>query len=452
MSNVKIWLSTLFAITAACGDNGSDTEPMPDAPVQPTPDAPLDEPPPDPCQPTALRTDLTWYGTNRETLTTWLDSKGCDSAGYSATAKPIALFDWDNTVVKNDVGDAITFYMIAQGKVRQPPNKDWKQTNPFMTQDGADALARDCDQSIAVGSPLPTNTVAGQKCANQILSMYIDNAVLDANGVKTTLAGFTGHDFRRMEPTYAWTPQLLAGYTHAEVGEFALAATAPMFAAAQGTTQTVGTRPGLNGYLRIYEQIKDVIGAAQSRGYDVWVITASPQDVVAALVPMVGIAPDHVIGIRSQTDANGKLLYTFEGCGPVADGGATMISYIEGKRCWVNKVIYGDTTANAITRRSAADRARQVFAAGDSDTDIEFLRDSQYKLVLNRAKAELMCFAYRNEGDSWRVNPMFISPNAQKGPFACSTTACKTSTGAGGPCKDDANVTIPDQIDTVYPH
>ncbi|HWO08466.1 MAG TPA: site-specific DNA-methyltransferase, partial [Polyangiaceae bacterium] len=40
-----------------------------------------------------LRTDLAWYGQNRETLTTWLDSKGCDSAGYDATQKPIALLE-----------------------------------------------------------------------------------------------------------------------------------------------------------------------------------------------------------------------------------------------------------------------------------------------------------------------------------------------------------------------
>ncbi|HVK89779.1 MAG TPA: hypothetical protein VM513_36910 [Kofleriaceae bacterium] len=450
MSNVKILAAALLAMVTACGDDG--TNPIsPDAPETPAPDAPeTPDAPPSACQPTALRTDLTWYGQNRETLTTWLDSKGCASAGYDANAKPIALFDWDNTVVKNDVGDAITFYMINQGKVRQPPNKDWHQTSAFITQAAVDALVRDCDQSIAAGEPLPTNTAAGQKCANQMLSLYIDNKVLDENGVATSTAGFTGHDYRRMEPTYAWTPQLLAGYTHAEVEQFALDATAPMFAAAKGTTQTVGTRAGLNGYLRIYDQVSDLIKAIQSRGYDVWIITASPQDVVGALAPMVGVAKDRVVGIRSQTDASGKLLYTFEGCGPVADGEQTMISYIEGKRCWINKVIYGDTTATAIERRPAAMRTRQVFAAGDSDTDIEFLRDSQYKLVVNRGKAELMCFAYRNEGDTWRINPMFISPNGQKGPYACSTTACKTSAGVGGPCRDDANAIIPDQTDTIY--
>jgi hypothetical protein len=297
---------------------------------------------------------------------------------------------------------------------------------------------------------LPTHTGPGAACANEMLSMYNTNKTTAAAPTPNATA-FSGHNFRRMEPTYAWTPQLMAGYTHAEVQQFAINATAPMFAAAIGTLQTVGTTSGLNGYLRIYDQIKDLILATQSRGYDVWVITASPQDLVAALAPMVGIPADHVIGIRSLVDSANKLTYSFEGCGPVAAGDDTMISYVEGKRCWVNKVIYGDTTANAINRRSVADRARQVFGAGDSDTDIEFLRDSQYKLVLNRAKTELMCFAYRNEGDSWRVNPMFISPRAMRStPFPCDVDACKDATGTGVACRDDANVVIPPQTDIVF--
>ncbi len=62
-----------------------------------------------------------------------------------------------------------------------------------------------------------------------------------------------------------------------------------------------------------------------------------------------------------------------------------------------------------------------------------------------------MCFAYRNEGDTWRVNPMFIQPRAMRAtPFPCSTTACKDAAGTGVPCRDDANVVIPDQNDIVY--
>ena len=61
-------------------------------------------------------------------------------------------------------------------------------------------------------------------------------------------------------------------------------------------------------------------------------------------------------------------------------------------------------------------KKRPVFAAGDSDTDIEFLRDATYRLVVDRNKTEIMCNAFNNTDGHWRVNPMFIQPKAKKTP------------------------------------
>jgi phosphoserine phosphatase len=280
-----------------------------------------------------------------------------------------------------------------------------------------------------------------RSCADEILSVYIDSK---------TRAGepaFAGHDYRTMEPAYAWTAQLLAGYTKAEVFDFANQAINQHLAAAQGATWTVGTR-SVAGWFRVYDQIEDLIGTMQSAGFDVWVISASPQPVVEAFAPRVGVAPDHVIGIHQLVDTAGAYTYDFEGCGAVADGANTMISYIEGKRCWANKVVFGDSTAAASQRRP--DGTRQLFGAGDSDTDVEFLRDATYKLVLNRNKKELMCNAYNNAGESWIVNPMFISPKAQSADYPCPTESCKDASGAYVACRDEVGALIPVQIDGVF--
>jgi phosphoserine phosphatase len=428
-------LITFFALigAAACGDDHSIT-PMPDA-AESMPDAPVDSPPEVPsCQPKSLRTDLTWANNNRADLEGWLASRGCNSTGYDKTKKPVALFDWDNTISKNDFGDAITFWFVANDKVIRPAA--WSDTSAFMTADGVTALSAACDGLAAVGSPLPTST--NSACADEILSMYIDNLTV---GGKTA---FMGHDYRRMEPTYAWTAQLMAGYTDTQITQFATSAIGPQLTATEGATQTIGART-INGWLRIYDQTKDVIDVAKSYGYDVWIITASPQPVIQAFSPMVGIAADHVIGIRSMLDSNGNRTYKFQGCGDTLDDNQTMISYVAGKRCWVNKVVYGDNTATAMRRRPDGDR--QVFAAGDSDTDIEFLRDATYRLVIDRNKTELMCNAFY-ASDTWRVNPMFILPKVKKtSAYPCSTTGFKTETGGTAPIRDDANNIIPNQIE-----
>ncbi|MCX5746800.1 MAG: HAD family hydrolase [Proteobacteria bacterium] len=409
----------------------------------PAPDAPA--PPVDHCNtlvPAAFDAGLPWFGTNRADLTAWLDAAGCKADAYDPAHKPIVTLDWDNTISKNDFGDAITFYLIANGKVHQPPNQDWKQTSPYLTDAAAAALSTACGTAVAAGATLPTDTNAA--CADEILAVYINNAT---RGGQTA---FAGHNARWIEPTYAWTAQLMAGYTHAELQAFMTAAVTPQLAAAEGTTQTIGTTTGLNAWLRIYDQSKDLIAVAKSRGYDVWIITASPQDAIAAVSAQAGVAPDHVVGIRSMTDGNGKLTYHFEGCGPVADDQAQMITYIQGKRCFINKVIYGDTTATAMRRR--ADGHRQYLAAGDSDTDIEFLRDATYKFVVNRNKKELMCQAYNNENDSWRINPMFILPkSAVASPYPCATTACKDENGVAGPCRDLGGNIIAPQTDLAHP-
>ena len=396
---------------------------------------------------------LAWWGDNRKRLDAFLDAHGKGSAGYDASKKPIALFDWDNTIIKNDVGDMALFWMLKNDKILQPPGLNWRATNFMMSADGLTSLKQACDPLASPGQPLPTSKMAGAACADAILSIYLDNRG------KTGLAAFSGYDHRRMEPTYAWAVQLQAGYSPAEISLFAKDAINEALAASVGATQTIGTRQ-VNAYLRVYDQMKDLIGTMQDDGFDVWVITATSEPVVRAFASSVRIASDHVIGVRMVLDGSGKQTYNLQGCGDVPDGkndgaatfeGNTLMTYVDGKRCWVNKVVYGDASPNAINPRP--EDKRHVFAAGDSTTDVTFVRDAtQLKLILNRNKAELMCNAYGNFMNRYLVNPMFIEPRPQQAAmYPCSTTACVSFDGKAGPCLDEAASPIPDQKDAVYP-
>lgn len=60
---------------------------------------------------------LPWHGTNRARLNDLLLSHRNTSS--------VALFDFDNTIIKNDVGDLTLSYMLRNDHVRQPPDKDY---------------------------------------------------------------------------------------------------------------------------------------------------------------------------------------------------------------------------------------------------------------------------------------------------------------------------------------
>jgi len=417
----------------------------PPIPADGNPDLAMSQPP------RHLDSALPWWGDNRKRLDAFMDQFGKASPSYNASKKPVALFDWDNTVIKNDVGDMTLFWMLKSNKILQPPSKAWRLTNFIMTADALAALTA-CDALANPGEALPTGKPDGLACADAILSVYLDNKG------KTGLPAFSGYDYRRMEPTYAWAVQLQAGYSPAEIALMAKDAIAEALLAPIGAKQTIGSRQ-VNAYLRVYDQMKDLIGALSDNGFDVWVVSATSEPVVRAFSDQVRLPTDHVIGVRMVLDGNGKQTYNLQGCGDVPDGknegirqdGNTMMTYIDGKRCWVNKVIYGDSSAQAINQRP--EDKRQVFSAGDSDTDVAFVRDAtQLKLTLNRNKPELMCNAYANYLNRYLVNPMFIDPKPQQVVlYPCSTSACIGFDGKSGPCFDEAQGAISDQKDSVYP-
>src|SRR5207302_1285610 len=126
--------------------------------------------------------------------------------------------------------------------------------------DAADAaLTRACGRAVPVGEPLPTST--GTRCADEIVEIR-DNARTMSGA--TAFAGHWNH--RRTVPQYAWAPQLFAGHTVAELRSYARRARAQALAAPVGGTQTVGTHT-LPGYVRYYEQQRDLIRTLQSSGF-----------------------------------------------------------------------------------------------------------------------------------------------------------------------------------------
>ncbi|MEV8535868.1 HAD family hydrolase [Streptomyces sp. NPDC051211] len=400
---------------------------------------------PHPCPPVTVGAG--WYGDNQARLQQLIDRYGRCSPyrphHRPHRDKPVAVFDWDNTVVKNDVGDATMFWLLRNGRIRQPARGDWTTTSRHLTRAAAGALAAACGPLARPGAPLPTGTPAGTVCADEI------NAVYGTAATRAGAAAFAGWNRRTTEPSYAWLPQLMQGWTAREIRGFAAAARTENLAAPIGAKQQVGSGQS-TGWVRYYDQQKDLIAALHKAGFDVWISSASPQPVVEVWAAGVGIDAKHVIGIRNTTTYGGRFTPHIQGCGTVRDGADTMITYIDGKRCWINREVFG--VRGAAAERIQPPARRQVFAAGDSDTDISFLRDATaLRLAVNRNKNELMCRAYDNSDGRWIVNPMFIEPKMQKpGPYPCATTGYVHPDGTAGPVLRADSSVIPDQPDSVF--
>jgi hypothetical protein len=401
----------------------------------------------------SLNSSLPWYGNNRERLNEFMTNYGIGSKDYNKHDQPVAVFDWDNTVIKKDIGDGTFFWLINNGKILQPPNKDWTLTTKWMVPAGYTALNAACDSIAESGKPLPTNTLAGHACADQIVNTYYYETLDGSTPPTSTTTAWTLPNYQKQTVnSWGWLATLTAGYTPVEVNAFARSAFTENTNNPIDTTQSVGSRSGFDYWIRIYDQIHDLISSLQHNGFDVWVSTASSQHVVEEVAADVGIPKDHVMGVsvllsKKHGYDKGRLTYHLEGCGPYDDNSDQIITYDAGKRCFINKRIFGiegDTQLNPSTAPNA-----QLFSAGDSDTDVSFVQDATIlKLVLNRNKVQLMCNGYNgyNIGhNDYLLNPMFIEPKGHK------SSAYPCTTQPDFPKHGESSHVIVDEDDVPFP-
>jgi len=372
--------------------------------------------------PPTLDPNLSWHADNRARLDALLATVA-DTHTKTPDQRQVAVFDWDNTMIANDVGAATVHHMLRAGGVRRLPDDDWGAI-PYLTATAQARLAAVCPpQPDAIH--LPTSASVG--CADELVHLYEKRTLADG------MPAFSGYDHRRYKPSAALQVHLLAGYRPADVRDIAGRVVAAALAAPVGSKHAVG-RIQVPAWLRIYPQMADLLSAMQRAGAEVWIVSASPQEVVEVIAARVGVPADRVVGIRALKDDQGRLRRRLQGCGPVPDGGG-LLTYIDGKRCWINKVIYGDKSADAMTR-APADR-RPLFAAGDTGTDISMLLDAtRLRLVIDRQNPAVLCHARHDVGPGhWLVQPRFLQPRPMRTqPYPCSSAACVAADGRLGPC------------------
>ncbi|WP_406370429.1 haloacid dehalogenase-like hydrolase [Streptomyces sp. NBC_00647] len=392
-------------------------------------------------RPNCPRLSAGWYGDNRARLQEVIDARGtCAADGNGNGGRPVAAFDWDNTVTKNDVTDATVSWALRHDRILRPAS--WKATSAWLTDAADTALTAACGTRVPVGTPLPTAT--NTRCTDEIFE------IREAGRTMSGAAAFAGHwNHRRTVPQYAWVPQLFAGHTVTELSAYARRARAEALAAPVGATRTLGTHT-VPAYVRYYDRQRDLVRTLRRAGFDVYIVSAGSEPVTEVWSRGLGIDAAHTIAIRSVLDRHGRITTRNEGCGDVPASRGEAIPYIDGKRCWINQEVYGVRGAAAWQRQDA--RHRTAIAAGDADTDVTFVGDATgAHLVLNRNKGELMCRAYDDADGRWVINPMFLEPlPRRRGLYPCSTSAYTAPDGTPGPVRRPDGSVVPDLADTVY--
>ncbi|WP_052134467.1 haloacid dehalogenase-like hydrolase [Collimonas arenae] len=332
-----------------------------------------------------------WSPRNREQLQALLARNGSSSASYNPKRRPYAVFDWDNTSIMNDTEEALLMYQINTLSFKLTPKelseiiRQNVPAGPFAAEykNAAgqsvelDAICSDIDGDYQY---LYDNCdkFKGDKKLEEIRETvqfqdfraklyYLYEAVNETYGVNVG---------------YPWVIYFFTNMSVAEVQKLAEASNDHNLGLGLVKTKYTSptAQPGKAGIvsvthfhgIRLCTEIATLMDALQQSGIDVYVSSASLEDVVAvfATTPKYGynVKREHVLGLRLES-ANGVFVNQYKAGWPLN---------------------WGPGKTEVIKKELVASKGYgPIFVAGDSDGDYDMLRDfadTQLGMIVNRMK------------------------------------------------------------------
>ena len=333
-----------------------------------------------------------WDTFNRARIDQLLKTHGKESPGYNPQQRPYAVFDWDNTMVFLDVQEATLIYQLENLRFSMTPEQldkalriDVPKTN-FVK-----------DYNNKAGQPLNINLVAADVVTSY---RWIYRNYAGMKGKRSLeeikrsphYAAFTTKvrylyeaigDTFDVSVAYPWVLYLLGGLSEPQVR--AMAKDAVIWQQSQPIEKVTWTSPtnlpgksgvvsvGWKNGLRLIPEMQDAFQAFREAGIDIWVCTASLQEVISEVSsnPAFGYGnpADRTIGMRLERDAKGRLKSEYKHDYPQTQrkGKTEVINSL-----LVSKYGYGP-----------------IFVAGDSEGDMNMMQDfadTRLVLIINRLK------------------------------------------------------------------
>jgi phosphoserine phosphatase len=332
-----------------------------------------------------------WAPNTYKSMQKLIDDNGKYAVGYNKNNKPYAMFDWDNTCIMNDTEEALYMYQIENLIFKLTPEEMGELVRKNVP-DGPFVK----DYNNAAGEPVTIDAVAtdivdsytflydnyvGLKGKMSLAEIKKTDQYLDFRAKMWYVYDAIG-ETHGTKVSYTWVLFFFKNMTTAEVtalaeksNDYALGqaikkdkwvspASLPGKAGVVGASRTTG--------LRLTEEIIDLMNTLRANGIDIYVCTASLEDVVAVFAtnPKYGynVARENIIGMRLNK-VNDVYQDTY-------------------KDRWIQTAEHGKTIA--ITAVVASKRGfGPILVAGDSSGDYNMMTefpDVKRVLLVNRLK------------------------------------------------------------------
>lgn len=344
-----------------------------------------------PCAPTTLLDPGKWATPAHQRVQAVISQFGAGGPAYNPKKRPYAVFDWDNTSIMMDTEEALFMYQInhlafaldpeAFGKAIRKGVPEGDFMADYKNAEGqAVSLASISDDLVADYTWLWQNA-APLKGSKPLEEIQTSEQFLDFRA-KLYFLYDAINDTYGPDVGYPWVLYLFAGLTVAQVSKLAEASNdhnlgdairkakyvSPKTLAGKAGVVTASHTHGI----RLTPEIAATMNALRANGFDVYVSTASLEDVVRvfASTPKYGynVAPENVLGLRLEQAGD--------------------VYQAEYRKGW--PLNWGPGKSEVIRRELVAKKGYgPTLVFGDSDGDYDMLRDfpdTQVGLLVNRLK------------------------------------------------------------------
>ncbi|MBS4750709.1 haloacid dehalogenase-like hydrolase [Granulicatella sp. zg-ZJ] len=255
---------------------------------------------------------------------------GKTNANYKADAKPYAVFDWDNTTIINDIGEATFTYQIMNLEFKMTPEKfgeairknlpsdDFKED--WNNKDGGrvniDKIAKDLESDYT----FLYNNYSGMKGTKSLDELKSTDEYKDFSAKLRYLYEAVGSTFSS-DISYPWVTYLYAGMTSEEVQ--ALTEKSIDYALKdelkEETWESPATLKGEAGQVsvsfktgvRSVKEMQDLYATLMENGIDVYICSASYIDVIIPYATNskygYNIPKENIYAMMLSKDSNGVI-------------------------------------------------------------------------------------------------------------------------------------------------